>query len=304
MMHSYLAGPVLRGFVLLILLLVNPWSWARGDDWIDWIHDPVLPRDLLPESPYSTGSATSSNRLHRIPLFRIQSGFLSGPVGLDQDDSTPDDRMSPQRDNEGPSWLQLAMGNDNPYFDVRRPGDPGGVGYYKVYSGVQLFDNQRTACALALLAVTPAGLEMDGVPDGPTVLRPAFSLSHSLDDEGTAIHGFIGRQVHFNPKPGPQYRGLEYGMAFQRPLPAVPSGAGSLYLFVETLGRYHFEADPGSGVRAETGNGNRPATEWEVLPGLHWRYNDNMWISGSLILPVNSAPLDPRLWQVTCSFRF
>jgi hypothetical protein len=303
-MHNTFVKPgFLRTFVP-ILAAVLPASGARADEWIDWNREPVLPRDLILGWLFPSGSSTPASRPHQVRLFRIQSGFLREPVGLDQDDSTPEDRMSPQKDGDGPNWLQLTMGNDNPYFDVRRPGDPGGVGYYKVYSGVQLFDNQRTACALALHAVTPAGLEMDGVPDGPTVFRPAFCLTHSLDDDGTAIHGFVGRQVNLVPKPGPQYRGLEYGMALQRPLPAVPNGAGNLYLFVETLGRYRFDSDAGASSRPDAGAGSRPATEWEVLPGLHWRYNDKMWISGSLILPVNSAPIDPRLWQVTCSFRF
>jgi hypothetical protein len=297
MMHNHLAKPILLSTFASVLAALLFAASAQADEWIDWNREPVLPRDLILGGLFPSGPPAPANRPHRIPLFRMQSGFLCEPVGLDQDDSTPGD-------NDGPSWLQLAMGNDNPFFDIRRPGDPGGVGYYKVYSGVQLFDNQRTACAIALHAVTPAGLEMDGVQDGPTVFRPAFSLTHSLDDDGTAIHGFVGRQVHFNPKPGAQYRGLEYGMALQRPLPAVANGAGNLYLFVETLGRYRFDADTGTGVRTDSGTVNRPATAWEVLPGLHWRYNDNMWISGSLILPVNTAPIDPRLWQLTCSFRF
>jgi hypothetical protein len=292
---------LLLGTFVPTLAAVLAAAGARADDWTDWSRDPVLPRDLLQGGLAPSGCCPPASHPPRIRLFRIQSGFLTEPVGLDQDDASPEDPTSPRKDGDGPNWLQLAMGIDNPYFDVRRPGDPGGVGYYKVHSGVQLFDNQRTACALALQAVTPAGLEMDGVQDGPTVFRPAFSLTHSLDD-GTAVHGFVGRQVNLTPRPGSQYRGLEYGMAVQRPLPAVPSGAGNLYLFVETLGRYRFETD--SGARSDTGTASRSATLWELVPGLHWRYNDNMWISGGLILPVNAAPLDPRLWQVTCSFRF
>jgi hypothetical protein len=270
---------------------------VQADEGMAWGPSPVLPRDPILGPAAASGSSSHAGRSHRIRLFRIQPGFLSEPMGLDQVDSTPEDCLS-----EGPDWLQLAMGTDNPYFDARRPGDPGGVGYFRLFSGVQLFDNQRTGCAVALQAVTPAGLEWDGVPGGPTVLSPTFSLTHSLDDEGTAIHGFVGRQVHFNAKPGPQYRGVEYGLAVQRPLSSGPNAGSCLYLFVETLGRYRFEPD--TAVRTDVGTGNRSASAWEVLPGLHWRYNDHMWISGSLILPVNTTPPDPRLWQVTCSFRF
>src|SRR5207302_1631633 len=96
--------------------------------------DPL--RQWLPmiDTPAPTGTTFSRPRPHRIRLFRIEPGFLSDPVGLEPDDPNevpPDD---------GPDWLQLAAGNDNPFFDFRRPGDPGGIGYFKVHGQVQLLD--------------------------------------------------------------------------------------------------------------------------------------------------------------------
>jgi len=295
--HHTLETRIIPWALVLIVVPYLPAADARAEEWIDWGREPVLPRDLF-LGPTGAGF-TNPSRSNRIPLFRIQPGYISDTGGLDPDDSTPEDRMSPRKDNDGPNWVQLAMGNDNPYFDLRRPGDPGGVGFYRVTTQVQLFDNERSGCAVALRAVTPAGLEMDGLSNGATVFRPAFSLFHFLDD-GTGIQGFVGRHVHINPGPGPQYRGMEYGMALHRPLPVAPNGMGNLFVFVETLGRYRYEPDTG----ARTDAGGRSPNLLEVLPGLHWRCNDSMWISGGLIFPVNNTPIDPRLWQITCSFRF
>lgn len=286
----------------LLLALAAGWpAAARAQGPTDSDRKPVLPRDFILGQVLAPASPAPASRPYLIRLFRIQPAFLSDPVGLDQDEATPDDRPAARTDADGPNWMQLAMGSDNPYFDVRLPGDPGGVGYYKLHSQVQLFDNQRTGCALGLQAWTPAGTEMDGVPDGPTVVSPALSLFHTLDD-GTAIQGFVGKHVPLNPRPTGQLgRSVQYGMAVQRPLvQGTPNSPGSLYLFVETLGRYRYDSD----LTARADTGTRPAAQWDVLPGLHWRLNDNVWISGGLILPVNSAPLDARLWQLTCSFRF
>jgi hypothetical protein len=288
----------IRGTLLLALAAGWP-AAARAEDPTAWNSNPVLPHDLILGQLLAPSSPSPGSRPYLIRLFRIQPAFPSDPVGLDQDD--PDDRVVPRKD-DGPNWLQLSMGTDNPYFDVRLPGDPGGVGYYKVHSQVQLFDNQRTGCAVGLQAWTPAGMEMDGVPDGPTVVSPALSLFHTLDD-GTAIQGFVGKHVPLNPRQVGQFgRSVQCGMAVQRPLvQGTPNSPGSLYLFVETLGRYRYEPDTNP-LRPDLGN--RAAAQWDVLPGLHWRLNDNVWISGGLILPVNSAPIDARLWQLTCSFRF
>ena len=77
--------------------------------------------------------------------------------------------------------MSVAAGNDNPYFDFRQRNDPGGIGYTRVSTQMQLFDTTRTACSVGLQAVTPAGLQCDGVADkmGTTVVSPAVSLFHA-----------------------------------------------------------------------------------------------------------------------------
>jgi hypothetical protein len=230
-------------------------------------------------------------RPNRIQLFRIVPGFLSDPVGLETDDpaaATPGD---------GLEWLQVSLGSDNPFFDFRRPGDPGGVGYYKVHTQLQLFGTRWTSCALSLQAVTPAGVDQDGIEDGPTVLSPSLCVYHELPD-GTAIQSFIGRHLHVNSglASGPIHRNVQYGFAVQRPVwDTGPDNVGSFYLFVEALGRYRYDA-------SYTG----PAAVWEMVPGVHWRVTDNLWLSGGVLMPVNAAPTarDARLWQFTCSIQF
>src|SRR5260370_6024466 len=152
-------------------------------------------------------------RANRIQMFRIVPGFLSDPVDLEADDpkdATPGD---------GRDWLQVSVGNYNPFFDFRRPGDPGGVGYYKLHSQLQVFDNGATSVVLALQAVIPAGLEQDGVQDGPTVFSPSLCLFHTLDD-GTSFQSFIGRNMNLNPSTfsGPFHRSVQYGVGVQRPV--------------------------------------------------------------------------------------
>ena len=263
---------------------------------LDWDKPPVLPRnfDLL---AFDANSATSPTaRGSRIRLFRMMPGFLSDPVGLDQDDPTANDpdAQAPTANN-GPDWVQLSLGNDNPFFDFRRPGDPGGVGYYRVNSQLQLFDSRSTGCAFNLQAVTPAGRDMDGLPDGPTVVTPALSVFHELDD-GTAIQGFVGKHVNLAQGWSNNLnRSVHYGMAVQRPL-LDPNTLklGAMYWYVGALGRYRFDTDPASS-RAPT---------WELMPGVHWQVTDNWWIASGFIVPVKQPQTDTRLWQFTCSFRF
>src|SRR5262249_9871036 len=202
----------------------------------DLKRDPVLPRDLnLDSAPAAPGDAPG--RPHRFRLFRIQPGFLSDPVGLDQDDPPSPDGKVPEPDG-GPEWISVALGNDNPFFDMRQRGDPGGVGFYRVNTQVQLFDSATTACTLALQAYAPAGPQYDGLPEraGPTVVSPALSLFHALAD-GTAVQGFVGKHLPLaNAAAGPLQKAVQYGMALQRPLAADTDGVlNHLYLYVGAL---------------------------------------------------------------------
>jgi hypothetical protein len=260
----------------------------------DLKRDPVLPRDLNLDS--APAGVESPARPHRFRLFRIQPGFLSDPVGLDQDDpALPDGKVA--ESDGGLEWISVALGNDNPFFDMRQRGDPGGVGFYRVNTQVQLFDTATTACTLALQAYAPAGLQFDGLPDraGPTVVSPALSLFHALED-GTALQGFVGKHLPLaNAATGPLQRAVQYGMALQRPL--GPDTAGALnhfYLYVGALGQYRLDRDSGSSQ-----------VVWDVMPGLHWKVADNWWVTGGMILPVGSARSESvGQWQVTCSVQF
>jgi hypothetical protein len=221
-------------------------------------------------------------------------------VGLDADDSLPGDIPQPATPpagaDDGLGWLQLAMGNDNPYFDFRQPGDPGGLGFYRVNTQIQLFESRFTSCTLGLQAVTPAGLQFAGVQDGPTVFSPAFALFHTLDN-GFAMQGFVGKHLQVSSTgyvPVPVQRSLHYGMAVQRPLVATgPDGSSNFYVFVEALGQYHTTPNP-----------TLPPATWEVLPGMHWQVSDSMWISSGLLMPVGPSHLPTSRWQFTCSFQF
>jgi len=248
-----------------------------------------LPLDwnsLVDVTASSQEAATARAKARRIQLFRI-----GDPLGLDIDD--PSDTASADR---GLDWIQVAVGNDNPFFDFRRPGDPGGVGYYRLHSQVQVLDNGTTSLAAGLRAVTPAGLDQDGVQNGPTVVSPSMSLYHQLDD-GTGLQGFVSRNMHLQTANLNEQarRSVEYGVAVQRPLLETgPDNLGNFYIFVEALGRYRYEDSTGT------------SAVWEMVPGLHWRMSENLWLSGGVMVPVNQANVsrDAHLWQLTCSFQF
>jgi hypothetical protein len=170
------------------------------------------------------------------------------------------------------------------------------VGFYRVNTQVQLFDSATTACTLALQAYAPAGPQYDGLPEraGPTVVSPALSLFHALED-GTAVQGFVGKHLPLaNAAAGPLQKAVQYGMALQRPLGANTDGVlNHLYLYVGALGQYRLEREGGSQV------------VWDVMPGLHWKVADNWWVTGGLMLPVGPARNESvGQWQVTCSVQF
>ena len=131
---------------------------------------------------------------------------------------------------------------DNPFFDFRRRGDPGGVGYYKLYSQALLWDSGTTALSVGLEAMTPAGLDADGVSTGPTYICPNFAWLYELGG-GTALHGFVGQNLragaHWDDR---LVRSLKYGLALQSPrLGSYCDGNRGVHLFVEALGRYRYE---------------------------------------------------------------
>jgi hypothetical protein len=247
-----------------------------------------------------TGDAPAGSRGNCCRLFRMPTAYALDPVGLDTDsDSAVDAGAAPgaagDRDAADDGRLKVAVGTDNPYFDFRKPGDPGGVGYYRLHSQVLLFDNQKTGLSMGFRAVTPAGLDADGVADGPTVLSPHFAWFHDVGD-GTAIHGFIAKDVRANSRwTDSLERQINYGLALQSPLPGIDNATGrSVHLFVEALGRYRMDSD----------SSQRATLNWDLLPGVHWRVSNSWWMSGGILMPVSDLRPDARSWQITCSWQF
>jgi hypothetical protein len=235
--------------------------------------------------------APTPGAVGRVQLFRVQPAFLVNMPWLDQDDRVVG---GPPEPDTGPEWITLLAGNDNPYFDFRDRREPGGVGYNRIVTQIQLFDDARTACSLVLNAVTPAGTQFDGVPDhaGPTVLTPALSLYHQLED-GTAVQFCVNKHVGVsNQAAQPFRRDLQCGLAVARPVTTDERDPLRwLYVSVEALGQYRTERAP---------------VTWDVLPGLHWQPGENWRVSGALSVPMDrgDATLNVRYWQITCAVQF
>jgi hypothetical protein len=217
-------------------------------------------------------------------MFRMLPGFLNDPPGLNglDDPACANDSSGSLPANAescaGPRGLTLAVGDDNPFFDLRRPGDPGGVGFVRVHSQLQVVDLGSTSVCLGLQAWTPAGLQSGGVADGPTVLAPGLGIFHDLGD-GTGLHGYVGQHLR-GTRQGP----LNYGMALQCPLaPWVEPADRCLFVFVQALGTYDY-----------VGDRQGKALNWEVVPGIHWRINDNFWMS------LGAS----KLGMLTCSWQY
>jgi hypothetical protein len=271
--------------VLSLVLLTGVPSAVRADEQTDANRDSLWPRDFLFDRAQSapTGQLFGSNKIR---VFGIIPGFLTDPVGLDLDDPS-----SPPTPDDGPNWVQLAVGTDNPFFDLRRRGDVGGVGYYRLYSQLQLLESQKACCTLGFQAVTPAGRESNGVEGGPTYISPALSYFQSLDDN-LAFQAFVGKRLRFDYRgQGPLDRDVEYGVALHRPVFEGAPGQGQLFVFVEALGRYRFDDVPGT------------TQTLDMVPGLQFRLSDNWWLTGGLIVPMMTRP-DFGQWQFTCQMHF
>jgi hypothetical protein len=294
-------------YPILCALLVGPAVVAAGaaapaQEWYaappETPRSPVLPSNVDWLRWPAPGDAAASGRVARFPLFRMPTSHLTDPVGLEDDDPPDPSAPAPPPDNDPDgNWLELAMGNDNPYFDFRRRSNPGGVGFYKVHSQMQLFDTGTTGCSLNIQAVTPAGLEADGLRDGPTVLSPSLALFQELNDS-LAVHCFVGKCLLAAGTRADSRvdRSLQYGVALQTPVPVFrPEEPARLHFFVEALGRYRHE---------DIGNGQGPAS-LELLPGLYWQLGENWWISSGVSVPLRATTrAESGLWQLTWSWRF
>jgi hypothetical protein len=257
--------------------------------------EPILRRQFnLAISGLPSDASDDAGRPAQIRLFRMPTGFLSDPVGLDLDDE-----MMGVPEDSGDALMTgrwgLALGSDNPYFDFRLPGDPGGVGYYRANTQYQLYESPSTHFSFNLEAATPAGVETPGVTGGPTILTPAMAYFQEMEN-GAAVQAFVGK--HFGARPGWSdglERSVHYGLALERPLFSGPADSPkNVYMFLEALGH----------SRLVTYTGQSPAPCWRMLPGVHWRLTSNCWMSGGVLVPLNNTHVDPGLMQFTCSWRF
>lgn len=221
---------------------------------------PLVTRDVPAYDP------AQLSRTPRLRLFNMPSGFLVAPLGIEEEDDFP---AAPAANDDAWSLLQVNLGMYNPNFDIRLPGDPGALGYYKLYSQLQLLDEGTTSVCLDLQAYTPAGLQFGGLANGPTAFLPAISWFQDLG-EGTALQAYVGQSIRANSAWRDNLgSGFQYGMAVQYPLPAVSTQMQNLYFFVQALGRYRYDGATTDGRQAL----------WEVLPGLHWRWSETGWMS-------------------------
>lgn len=258
------------GALLLLGLFPGPaWNQEPLAQAMDFRQDALssLGRELwafpgLPIDP------TPRSRAARISLFRMPTGFVNDPIGIVN--STDEDPAADNGPDDGDRSLQVSFGMHNPFFDLQRSGDPGGVGYYRLYGQYQLFDTGSTAICLGLQALTPAGLDADGVSQGPTILCPHVAWFQELGD-GAALQGFVAKNFRANADTIGQFNsGIHYGMAVHYPVLGLCDESNrGLFFFVEGLGRYRYDSSLGP----------RPAATWEVVPGLHWRARDDFWIS-------------------------
>jgi hypothetical protein len=221
----------------------------------------AIPYVSLVTRDVPVGDAPASAKAPRFRMFNMPSGFLVAPLGIDNDDDGPTGG-----DSDPLSCVQFNLGMYNPNFDLRLPGDPGGLGYYKLYSQLQLLDQGSTSICVDLQAYTPAGYQFGGVANGPTTVNPALSWFQELGG-GTALQGYVGQRIQANSRwQDNLHANFQYGMALQYPLPLLrPQPNQGVYVFVQALGRYRYE-------------GTTPAM-WEILPGVHWRMNENCWMS-------------------------
>ena len=293
---AFLPGRI--GWVLVLTCVTA--SGVRAQDRADFIErdaPPIVFRDLnlwaATAEPPPVPSSTPRIRLPRMP-----TTTLGDPLGLIDDGDTtadPDAPMSSAAAGNDAIPVQVSMGADNPFFDFRRRGTPGGIGYYKVQTQYQFLDTGRTGCTFSFQAVRPAGIESNGVNEGPSYVSPALTVFHDLGD-GTALHGFVGKDVRANSTwrdGATDAGGLKYGVAVQQPVPGLtPDPSRGLFLFVEA-----------QGFCGDRDQATSPA--WELVPGLHYRMSDSWWMSGGVLLPVGPTRYGSAgNWHVSCSWQF
>ena len=133
---------------------------------------------------------TVASRTARLQMSGMQPGFITNPLCIRDDDQAPGEAGSAAPSES--DAIQIAFGTYNPYFDLRLPGDPGGLGYFKVHSQLQVIDSPATSVCLNLQAYTPAGQQYGGLASGPTYVIPAVAGFQDLGF-GAALQAYFGQ---------------------------------------------------------------------------------------------------------------
>jgi hypothetical protein len=301
---AFALPPRRLGKALLLLgsfVVLSPRSLAQFPAFEDAPFPGMWNSNAIPSVLDPAPAAAPNSRVPRIRLFRMTPGFLADPLGMQDDHELPGGMMSvpqtalvPTAPDSGPEWIQVGMGSDVPFFDLRLPGDPGGFGYYRVNTQMALFDSRTTACTFGVQAVRPAGAQFGGLQGGPTVLIPAFSVFHALTDH-VALQGFVSKNLPiYDASTASLQRNVQYGLALQRPLLSDgPEGLRNLYFSVGALGQLSPDRDY-----------LKLVPNCNVLPGFQWHVNDGWWLSSAVLMPVGPVRAAPGQWQLTCSFQF
>jgi hypothetical protein len=209
-------------------------------------------------------------RSPRIRLSRIMPGLLTENTPAESFWEGAVDQSAAGLRGTETSTLQVLVHSDNPFFDLRWPGELGGPGYYRVESALKLLELGNTHLCLGLLAFAPAGRDVGGDPDAPSRLLPSVAFFQDLGN-GAALQGFVGQNVFSDGRLSGATGGpLEYGLAVQCPLPWFDFKQGrGIFVFVQTLGRLQHDYDRLIGK----------APNWELVPGIHWRFGESGWFS-------------------------
>lgn len=213
--------------------------------------------------------AALPSRTPRLQFFRMPSAGPGTPLGLYPDEDTPpEDGKNPAAADDGS--MQFVYGAHIPYLDMYRKGDPGGFGFYKVHSQVQIFDVGSTSISAVVQAVTPMGLENGGVNSGKTIMSPALACFQELGD-GAALHAFVGQDLCTSARSRDQWQaGCRYGLALQQAVPLTARGSDQgVFVFVQALGQYQTDT-----VRADG-----KTSSLDVVPGIQYRVNGGCWMA-------------------------
>ena len=214
--------------------------------------------EAAPGALNSPGSA-------RLPLFGMTS-FLQNPLDIDDED---DPSLSPlDASPESTAGFVFSLGAYRPNFDLRPASERRAYGYVKSHSQMQVAEVGTTSLFFTVQSLSPG--DNMGVSHGPTSVSPSLGLFHDLG-AGAAVQGYLGQDVYAHSRwvEGLGYR-VHCGVGVQCPVPGycTDEGQQGWFFFLQARGYYRYD-DPSDGVA------------WKVVPGVHWRANENCWLSVS-----------------------